>query len=128
MVNLGGGTDMSGILMPVENDTGNTTACADVVISPASGNTPITISVSTATDGAVIFYRVSTNQDPPTNPVHNGDNAVSPTVRIGSNSGAVTISGGTPGSIRGLACVAYKAGLVDSGITYGSYDVPESGL
>ena len=86
--------------------------CADVVFNPDSGVSPLTVTVSTATANAHIFYRTKLD------PQHAGDNAVAPTVRIGSNSGTISVRSG-PIIIR---AVAYEPTHTDSNITEGDYD------
>ena len=90
-------------------------ACADVLLSPDAGITPLTVSLSTATTGAHIFY---TKGDPPgTDPTHTGDSAGVGTIRIGSNSGSVSTGSGNK-TIRALA---YEPTHLDSDITQGDY-------
>ena len=109
---------------PIQGTSG--TKCADVTISPSSGDIPLSVSLTTTQTGGHIFYRVAAA--PGLAPVHNGDNAVSPTVRIGSNHGVVSINAGPPGSQRTIQAVCYQSGFLDSNITSGTYDVPESDL
>src|SRR5215471_5522136 len=94
---------MSGILGAIDASAsgggGGPTQCADVVLSPNSGTVPLTVSVSTTTSGAHIFY---TKDAVGIDPTHTGDSATGSTIRIGSNSGSVS-TGGAAVVIRCLA-------------------------
>lgn len=104
-------------------DTG--TKCADVTISPPSGDIPLNVSMSTTQTGGHIFYVVGNST---VTPVHNGDNAVSPTVRIGGNSGTVFL-GSAPRSGAYVAALCYQSGFLDSNITRGGpYTPPDNDL
>lgn len=109
---------------PVSGDTG--TKCADVVISPSSGDLPLTISLTTTQTSGHIFYRIAGAT--PIAPVHNGDNAVSPTIRIGGNAGTVTIKSGVPNSVKTISAVCVEPGFLDSNVSIGTYDSPDTGL
>lgn len=110
-------------LQSASTDTGGT-KCAPVVFSPDSGTMPINVNLSTTEAGGHIFYRIANNDVSP--PVHVGDSATSPTVRIGSNSGTISVTQGT-GLTRTVKAVCYLPGKLDSDITGAGYDAPESG-
>jgi hypothetical protein len=95
---------------------GSQTKCDTVTYNPESGDAPITVTISTTTTGAHIFYTIS-NQGVTLTPTHNGDNPTGATFRIGNSSGSVSI-----GPIAGVSCkqinaLAYKLGLLDSDVT-----------
>lgn len=107
---------MSGILAAQSGQSsGQPTQCADVVLDPPIANTPVTVSLSTTTVGAHIFY---TKGSIATDPVHTGDNAGPGTVRIGSNSGSVDTGAG----IKIIRALAYEPTHLDSNITEGDYE------
>lgn len=97
---------------PTQGNTG--TKCADVVISPDSGDIPLYIDLSTTQSAGHIFYVVGLS--PTLTPQHNGDNAVSPTNRIGTNHGSIFIGAGNN---KYVAAVCYQDGLLDSNVTRG---------
>lgn len=98
---------------------------ADVQINPNFGDMPISVFLSTTTATAHIFYVIYNSSLPQQNPVHNGDNAVPPTIRIGSNSGSVSIS--NTNQNKTLRAVGYQPTLQDSNITEGDYLAPGPG-
>lgn len=97
--------------------SGSATACADVVLSPSNGNTPITVYLSTTTSGAHIFYTKKFSSVG-VDPTHTGDSATGTTLRIGSNSGTVNTAGG----FCVIRALAYEPSHIDSGITEGVYE------
>lgn len=113
---------MSGILTDVGLTGAGPTKCANVVIDPANGDAPQTVTLTTSTSGAHIFYTFKHSAIPP-DPTHSGDNATGTTIRIGSSFGTIeTGSGG--GWVKALA---YKSGLLDSDISQGGPYVPTGG-
>lgn len=96
---------------PVQGDTG--TKCDDVTISPLDGDIPVLVDMSTTQTSGHIFYVVGNST---ATPQHNGDNAISPTVRVGSNHGTVYIS---TGITKYVAAVCVQAGFLDSNVTRG---------
>jgi hypothetical protein len=108
---------MSGIIQDfVISSAGAATKCADVVFSPPSGTSPLSVGISTSTTGAHIFYASSI--DGSANPTHTGDSAGPGTVRIGSNSGSISVGGGT----HVYNAIAYEPSHLDSDISQGSYE------
>jgi len=108
---------------PTSGDTG--TKCDSVTITPTDGDIPLNVSFSTTQTAGHIFYVVGTSSAVPQ---HSGDNAIAPTVRIGSNSGSVFIGSAGP-SGKYVAAVCYQSGFLDSDITHGGpYTAPEGGL
>jgi hypothetical protein len=105
----------------ISGDTG--TKCADVVISPTDGDIPLNVSLSTPQTGGHIFYVVGNASQMPQ---HVGDNATSPTVRIGSNNGSVFIGSAGPAG-KYIAAVCYQSGFLDSNITHGGPYTPPPG-
>lgn len=105
---------MRGLIFQVKRTTAQ---CADVVISPSLGNTPITVGLHSDTSGSHIFYAVSQLG---TDPTHTGDNPGPGTIRIGNNNGSVNIGAGT----HVLRALAYKNGMLDSNISEGDYEPP----
>jgi hypothetical protein len=108
---------MSGITGCFTGQQGAAIKCADVIISPNAGTTPLTIGLVSATANAHIFYRKvagATGLDP----THIGDNAGPGTTRIGSNSGAINIGSG----IWTVRALAYEPSHLDSNITEGDYE------
>lgn len=93
------------------------TKCYAVEITPDSGSTPRTVDLLTPQIGGHIFYTLSISGTPPT---HTGDVATGSTIRIGSNHGAVSTGTG----FKQIQALCYKAGLLDSDITYGIYEPP----
>jgi hypothetical protein len=95
--------------------TNAATKCSPVTISPSTGDTPLDVFLSTTQAGGHIFYRLGNTSSPP---AHDGDNAISPTVRIGGVSASIHI-GGTQEKF--LTALCYVGGLLDSDITTGDY-------
>lgn len=116
-----GHTNIAFLQSPISGDTGN--KCDDVLIDPDFGDMPLNVTLSTTQTNGHIFYRI-TSGSTANPPVHDGDNAISPTVRIGTNSATIRIGSGTQ---KQLTAICYEAGFTDSNISYGSYDIPVAG-
>lgn len=122
-----GRTNIAFLQNPVTGPAGN--KCAPVLLDTPAGDVflPETVTMTTTQTGGHIFYRITnTNTNVFNPPVHNGDNAVTPTVRIGSNSGSVFV-GNTGSTFRIVAAVCYQAGFLDSDITSIQLERPEPG-
>lgn len=113
---------MSGVAAIISSNSSSVaTKCADVVLTPSSGTTPLTVHLSCATAGAHIFYTVETSLSDfpdPVTPTHTGDVATGSTVRIGTNSGNVN----TGGAYCTLSAIAYEPTHLDSDQSDGSYE------
>jgi hypothetical protein len=115
---------MSAIIM--QTYAGTATRCDDVVLTPSSSAaTPLTVSLSTTKTGAHIFY--TKEIDVGVDPTHSGDNAIPPTVRIGSSSGSVNTGAAVEGSTVIIRALAYNPSFLDSNITEGDYDGSSGG-
>jgi hypothetical protein len=116
---------MSGVLSVLAGQSsGQSAKCATVVFDPVDGDTPLTVSLSSSTPNAHIFYRIDSHSPQP--PQHTGDNAGFNTNRIGSNSGSFDTGATPPGSIRYVTALAYEISHLDSDISNGEYDGPTS--
>src|SRR5215475_4639607 len=92
--------------------------CANVVLTPSCGTTPLTVNLSTTTSGAHIFYTKTI--DGSIDPTHTGDSAGPSTIRIGSNSGSVSTGSGD----KVIKALAYEPTHLDSDISEGDYFAP----
>lgn len=113
---------MSGVLQATFTGTtgGSQTQADPVVITPDTGSAGDSVTLSTITSGAHIFYTAT--QTTGVNPTHSGDNPTGVTIRIGSSSGSIS----APGSVNKngvIRALAYKAGLIDSIISEGNYSM-----
>lgn len=109
---------MSGVLGVLGG--GGQGKCVAVTFSPATGQGPLNVHLSTSQTGGHIFYTkaldIITNP-PAIIPTHTGDVATGTTVRIGTNSGNV----GTTSQFCTLSALCYQSGYLDSDIVTREY-------
>jgi Fn3 associated len=87
---------------------------ATPVMSPSSGDQPISVSITCATSGATIFYTVSNT--PGTTPVHTGATPQGSTLIY---AGTISVTGNASKTVKALG---YKTGLTDSSIASATYN------
>jgi len=87
---------------------------ATPVISPSSGDQPISVALTCATAGATIFYTVSNT--PGTAPIHSGSTPQGGTLVYASS---FAVSGNAGKTVK---AVGYKAGSPDSAVATAEYN------